>query len=324
MREEVVRKLSEISDEEREILSGEGVDMTLYNRAGGTVLEPGEILKSGHLFGIRTHTRFAAFPRHSHTYVEMVYEVTGSTRHIIDGTERLELRSGSLLLLGRGVEHEIMPAGAGDIAVNFILVPAFFDSAAMSIGGANALSVFLKSNLRQGDSDGAYLVFDVSGDPAIENLLENMVILELEGADFQRQELQRGTLELLMHHLSTRAEKLLISGRRDREQAIVLWALGRIEGDVKCTLSELARERDLTPSTLTRMLKRRTGCSFTELLHTARFNRAVALLTETDLTVADIAFNVGYENTAFFYRRFEEKFGCTPGEYRARGSLAQQ
>lgn len=318
MRPEIIKRLSRISEEEQEILAGESVDMTLYNRTGGTVLEPGKLLEGGRLFGIRTHTRFAPFPRHSHTYVEMVYQVTGSTRHLIDGAEKLELRAGSLLLLGRGVEHEITPAGRDDVAVNFILVPAFFDNAAISIGGSSALSVFLKSNLGLSGSAGAYLVFDISGDDAIGNLLENLVILELEGADPRRQELQRATLELLLRHLSLRAEKLLISGRRDREQAVVLQSLSRIEADVHCTLSDLAREQGLTPSTLTRILKRRTGCSFTELLHTARFNRAVALLGETDLSVADIAYSVGYENTAFFYRRFEKLYGCTPGEYRSR------
>lgn len=318
MRNELIKKLSAVSAEEQSILSGAEVDLKRYNYTGGTVLEPGKLLAGGRLFGIRTHTRFAAFPAHSHTYVEMVYQISGSTRHLIDGRERLELKAGSLLLLGRGVRHEIEPAGERDVAVNFILVPAFFDYAAISIGGSNALAVFLKSNLGLGGSAGAYLVFDVSGDAPIENLLENLVILELEGADPRRQELQRVTLELLMRHLSLKSESLLVSGRRDREQAAVLWALGRIEEDVHCTLSALAAEQNMTPSTLTRLLKRRTGCSFTELLHAARFNRALTLLKTTDLPVTDIVHAVGYENTAFFYRRFKELYGCTPAEYREK------
>lgn len=315
MRKEIVDKLSVISPEERTILEGGDVDLRRYNYTGGTVLEPGKLL-SGRLFGIRTHTRFAAFPEHSHTYVEMIYQITGSTRHLIDGRERLELKAGSLLFLGRGVRHEIESAGEGDIAVNFILVPAFFDTAAISIGGSNALAVFLKNNLGLAASAGAYLVFELSGNIPMENLLENLVILELEGADSRRQELQRITLELLLRQLSLMSEKLLISGRRDREQAVALWALGRIEEDVHCTLGGLASEQNMTPSALTRLLKRLTGCGFTELLHTARFNRALTLLRTTDLPVTDIVHAVGYENTAFFYRRFHEKYGCTPAKFR--------
>ncbi len=317
MREYVLRRLAEISEEEQALLHGAPVDMSQYNRAGEAVMESSKLLPGSKLFGIRTHTRFADFPRHSHSYVEMIYQVSGSTAHVIDGREPLTLEAGNLLLLGRGTEHEIKAAGRDDIAVNFILVPAFFDNAAISIGGSNALSLFLQSNLRRDASPCSHLVYDVAGEPILENLLENLVLLEMDGAPLQRQELQQKTLELLFHHLSGQSAKLVAAGRREREQAIVLSVLSRIESDVQCTLSALAEEHHMEMSSLSRLIRRHTGCTFTELLHTARFNRAVVLLADTDLSVADIAAAVGYENTAFFYRRFAQRFGCTPAEYRA-------
>ena len=317
MREAIVRRLAEITEEEQRILRGAPVDMTDYNRAGDAVMDPSRILPGNRLFGIRTHTRFADFPRHSHSYVEMIYQVRGSTGHVIDGREPLTLEAGSLLLLGRGTEHEIRAAGRDDIAVNFILVPAFFDNAAISIGGSSALSVFLQNNLRRENPVRSHLVYDVSGVAVLENLLENLVLLELEGAPLQRQDLQQRTLELLFHHLSGQSAKLVVRGKREREQAVVLSALSRIESDVQCTLSALAEENGMEISSLSRLIRRHTGCTFTELLHTARFNRAVALLADTDLSVADIAIAVGYENAAFFYRIFAKRFGCTPAEYRA-------
>ncbi len=317
MRESVIQRLAGITEEEQRILRGAPVDMTDYNRAGDAVMDPSRILPGNRLFGIRTHTRFADFPRHSHSYVEMIYQVRGCTSHVIDGREPLTLEAGSLLLLGRGTEHEIRAARRDDIAVNFILVPAFFDNAAISIGGSSALSVFLQNNLRRENPVRSHLVYDVSGVAVLENLLENLVLLELEGAPLQRQDLQQLTLELLFHHLSGQSAKLVVRGKREREQAVVLSALSRIESDVQCTLSALAEENGMEISSLSRLIRRHTGCTFTELLHTARFNRAVALLADTGLSVADIAIAVGYENTAFFYRSFAKRFGCTPAEYRA-------
>lgn len=316
MRESIVRRLAGITQEERDILSGRPVDITYYNRTGEAVMDPAHILPGHKLFGIRTHTRFADFPRHSHSYVEMIYQVRGSTRHTIDGGEALTLSAGSLMLLGRGAQHAIRAAGRDDIAVNFILVPAFFDNAAISIGGSNALSIFLRGNLRRDAPPCSHLVYDVSAAPVAENLLENLVLLELDGAPLQRQELQRKTLELLFHHLSGLSASLVVAGRRDREQAVVLSVLARIESDVQCTLSGLAGEHGMELSALSRLIRRQTGCTFTELLQTARFNRAVSLLAESTLSVADIAAAVGYENTAFFYRSFARRFGCTPAEYR--------
>lgn len=320
MRESIVRQLAKTTEEEQRILDGASVDMTYYNRAGDAVMDPARILPGSKLFGIRTHTRFADFPRHSHSYVEMIYQIQGSTSHVIDGRETLVLNAGSLLLLGRGTEHSIHAAGQKDIAVNFILVPAFFDNAAISIGGSNALSLFLQNNLRREAPPCSHLVYDVSCVPVLENLLENLILLELEGVPLQRQELQQKTLELLLHHLSSQSASLVVTNRQDWEQSVTLSVLSRIESDVQCTLSDLAEEHHMELSALSRLIRRHTGCTFTELLHTARFNRAVTLLSHTTLNVSDIAIAVGYENTAFFYRHFAKRYGCTPAEYRASHS----
>ena len=58
-------------------------------------MEPDRIISGGARFGIRPHTRFVDFPRHSHRYVEMVYQVRGGTRHIINGRAPLTLREGT-------------------------------------------------------------------------------------------------------------------------------------------------------------------------------------------------------------------------------------
>ena len=316
MKRELVEQLARITEEERRILQGRQVDLTLYNAAGAPVMEPERIISGGARFGIRPHTRFVDFPRHSHSYVEMVYQVRGGTRHIINGRAPLTLREGHLLLLGRGAVHEVLAAGEQDLAVNFILIPGFFDSAAISLGSSNALAVFLRDNLAGRRQAAGYLLFDVSGSLLAENLLENLIHGELSGVGT---DIQQMTLELLLRNLSAMSGRLVTETRKEREQAVVLDVLSRIERQTQLNLSEVAQMMGLDVTVLSRMIKRQTGCTFTELLHTARFNRAVGLLRDTDLSVAEIAAAIGYENTAFFYRRFARQYGCTPGEYRKRG-----
>lgn len=314
MRQEILNQLSEITPEEQSILRGEALDFSVYNHLGNAVMEPGTLLPEGELFGIRTHTRFVDFPRHGHQYVEMIYQVQGDTHHIIDGAEKLTLKEGQLLLLSLGTEHEIRAAGASDIAVNFFLIPTFFDNAAISLGDTNALAVFLRANMRIRAKTTGHLLFDVSRSPMTENLLENLILGELEHVGIQ---LQQTTLELLLRHLSGMSQQLVVHTRKEQDQAIVLSILAQIEQRVSVNLSDEAKRLGYDVTVLSRMIRRYTGCTFTELLHTARFNRAVTLLRDTDLSVADIAASIGYENTAFFYRRFFEKFGCTPAEYRS-------
>lgn len=313
MRKFVLEKLSELTEEERLLLKQQPLDMSRYNHTGQAVVEPGKMMPGGEMFGIRPHTRFTDFPRHGHQFVEMVYQVSGVTRHIIGGVTELELKAGQLLFLGRGTEHEIKAAGLKDIAVNFFLIPAFFDSAAISVGGNSALAVFLTGNLSNKNIHSGYLVFDVEDAPMVENLLENLILGQMNRIGTEIQQL---TLELLIQHLSGMSERVVIQNQLDYEQAIVFGILNRIETQMRISLSQEARDLQMDVTTLSRLIQKYTGCSFTELLHTARFNRAIEMLRETNLSVTDIAGAVGYENTAFFYRRFGERYGCTPLEYR--------
>ena len=315
MHAELLKKLAEITPEEEAILRGEPLDWSLYDETGQHRMDPGTLMPGGELFDIRPHTRFVAFPRHGHRYVEMIYQVQGQTVHRINGTQTITLHPGSLLLLSRQTEHEIEAAGREDLAVNFILIPAFFDNAAVRIGESNALSVFLKGNLGRQATMSGHLLYDIAGCIQIENLLENLVAGQYAGTPLAIQQL---TLEILLRQLSGMTENLVVTTRKDQERAAVLSVLGRMEEHVRLNLTDIAGELGMEVSHLSRLIHQQTGCTFTELLQTARFSRAATLLRDTDLSVVSVAAAVGYENTAFFYRNFAARYGCTPGEYRKK------
>ncbi|MBQ1300354.1 MAG: cupin domain-containing protein, partial [Erysipelotrichaceae bacterium] len=97
MNELLLAKLSEITEEEREILNGKkDVNRSLYySDSKKDEIDSSRVLKNGKLIDIRPHTRFIHFPRHTHNYVEFVYMVSGKTTHIIDG-EEITLNEGDL------------------------------------------------------------------------------------------------------------------------------------------------------------------------------------------------------------------------------------
>ena len=57
----------------------------------------------------------------------------GRDHHVVDGRE-LKLKEGELLFLNQHAVQEIQPAGQDDIAVNFIILPEFFDTAFRMMG----------------------------------------------------------------------------------------------------------------------------------------------------------------------------------------------
>lgn len=74
MNDMILRRLSRITDEEREILDGRShIDRSRYMDGTRDVISGDKLLSAGRVITIRPHTRFVAFPEHSHDYVEMVY-----------------------------------------------------------------------------------------------------------------------------------------------------------------------------------------------------------------------------------------------------------
>ena len=77
----------------------------------------------------------------------------------------------------------------------------------------------------------------------------------------------------------------------------------------------VANQMGMSEATLRRKL-RAENTSFSRLLVDVRMCRALTLLQVTDLSVTQIAFEVGYESPSKFSARFRNRFGFCPGQVR--------
>lgn len=80
---------------------------------------------------------------------------------------------------------------------------------------------------------------------------------------------------------------------------------------------EVARHAGISPSHFSRLLKERTGRSFSELLRQCRVDLACDLLCGTEQTLAEIADACGFCDQAHFTRVLQDVKGHTPGQFRA-------
>lgn len=80
---------------------------------------------------------------------------------------------------------------------------------------------------------------------------------------------------------------------------------------------ETARHAGISPSHFSRLLKQRTGRSFTELLRQCRVDLACDLLRGTEQSLAHIADTCGFCDQSYFTRVFQDVKGVTPGQFRA-------
>lgn len=321
MNHELLTKLRKITAEEQAILEGRlDIQKDLYTDKKDFIIDSQFLLSKGKLIDIRPHTRFAHFPKHRHNYVEMVYMCSGSTVHIINDTERIVLSEGDLLFLNQNATQEIEPAKETDIAVNFIILPEFFDQAFTMIEKENVLRDFLISTLSQDTSLTNYLHFQAKDILPVQNLVENMIWSLIEQKSGINT-INQTTMGLLFLNLSAFAENINQNYPNQYEQTLIFAVLKYIEAHYKSgTLAEIADKLNQESYSLSRLLKKHTGCNFKELLQQRKLQQAVYLLRQTPLTVDAILEAVGYENSSYFYRKFKEKYHCSPKEYRCKNN----
>ncbi|BDS09400.1 helix-turn-helix domain-containing protein [Aureispira anguillae] len=82
------------------------------------------------------------------------------------------------------------------------------------------------------------------------------------------------------------------------------------------TVEQLAKEMNLSRNYLGNLLKKETGKSTLEHIHYQIINKAKTLLVNSNDSVAEIAFQLGFEYAQYFSRLFKKKVGVTPSEYR--------
>ncbi len=174
--EELLNILRVISPEEKALLAGNAkIQRGIYMDADSDVIDAKKLLRSGRLIALRPHTRFAHFPEHSHNYIEVVYMCSGSTTQIANG-KQIVLHEGELLFFGQGARQEILPAGEQDIAVNFIILPQFFDKVLEMLDvDKTPLRTFIVDSLGSSGGNTNYLYFQVADVLPVQNLIENLI-----------------------------------------------------------------------------------------------------------------------------------------------------
>lgn len=319
MNEELFRMLKRITPEEKEALSGQkDVQWSIYtDQPQQSVIEHEKLLKNNGLITARKHARFIYFPPHKHNYVEFFYVLSGSVTHRVEG-KTLVVKSGELLFMNQHTEHEILPCGEDDIAINLIIMPAFFEQVREMVGPENILAEFMVNVLQQEESVAQYLYFPVADDFCIQNLAENIVYAILRKQHNEERVLGI-SMGLLFLHLLNAAEQVQISEENTNANMLILAVKKYISDEYRAgTLSELARRTGYSAPALSRLIKKHTGATFKELQTKQRMEQVINLLRDTDLPINEIALSVGYENKSFFYKRFQQEYHMNPGEARQK------
>ena len=265
---------------------------------------------------LQKHNCYTPAFKHFHTYFEAFYVYEGTCQHEIAGNSRM-LRMGDFCIVPPGTTHTISVQDRSIIIVmilssevieNVFKNPAYYKQ--------NPLAEFFMKNIHFA-SDNNYLMFHTGNDQELKEIIIQMMLESInkyqEYDAILYSQFAIFFAKLIRYYEGTIETPLTNSRNSELAYSIVTYIQ---ENHDHVTLEDVASYFNYTPEYTSRLIKKITGDTFMNLLTNSRMKHAVSLLQSTRLSVAQIANQVGYENTENFIRTFRKKYNMTPSAYR--------
>jgi two-component system, response regulator YesN len=140
--------------------------------------------------------------------------------------------------------------------------------------------------------------------PLMEQMSANRTVEDMEGWFIEK--LILPVIELLEERRSSQFQKI--------SDAVI--GMIHQDFDTDLTLELCASRIDYHPHYVSKVFRQETGVNFSEYLLKHRLQMAKRWLTETDMTITEMAEKLKYTNPTNFIRYFRKIEGITPGQYR--------
>ena len=129
----------------------------------------------------------------------------------------------------------------------------------------------------------------------------------------------------ILHDLSTSGNMKTLSDLSFRNTETISYNSRRVDRimtylngnfDKNITLADGARIAAMSEVAFSRFFKLRTGKTFVDTLNEIRLGNASRMLIDTTQSIAEVAYQCGFNNISNFNRIFKKKKDCTPGAFR--------
>ena len=157
-------------------------------------------------------------------------------------------------------------------------------------------------------------------DPALEQELYSL-LLELGRSDAATSYMRKGLLIRIFRTICTHYEFAQTREQKKTMQWLIYEdVMDYIQSHLsEITIHDLSEKFHFQEDYFNRLIKKRTGLTYSAYVRKLRLEKAAHLLLHTNDSVEEIAATIGYQNRGFFYRIFEQSYGMTPAEYRRNG-----
>jgi len=147
------------------------------------------------------------------------------------------------------------------------------------------------------------------------NQPNNYIVINKEALTLPCRSHCAATFELLKRQADSQLEKMQL-GLSFQEK--VSQVIGPLLTNNTPTLAQVAEQLNMAPWTVRRKLVAE-GSSFQQTLNSTRKDLSISYITDTALTLGEVAYLLGFASPAAFQRAFKRWTGKAPGQFRSIG-----
>ena len=242
-----------------------------------------------------SHKRFVGdSAAHGHDFFEIEMILDGSGTYVIDGV-RHPIKPNMLFLMTPIQTHSVIDANMEVITVMF-----------------------------QCEYDGEFFFFPIMNgtNTPVYHLSENesrflsSLLFEIVAAQKKNIPYSMLLLRCVLHKLSDCTPIRQEAALPSYIQHSILYILENFRSGI--TLEDVAAHLGLSKVYFSEYFSKHMGVNFKTYLDDIRFSYVEKMLTFTNLSISEIHERAGFRDYANFARRFKQKYGLSPGEYRKK------
>ena len=246
-------------------------------------------------------------PKHKHeTYSEIMYICSGEHVFYIDNV-KYTAKEGDIVIFNKGIYHEeyynsvsgfeMFYCGIGNVSLegfnDLWVIPSDIKPVFSALSYMDRIRSLMAELYQEGCSRAT------GYDHICNNLLANLIVLIVRIIN-EQYNILRPSSNISQSLILTKKIKEYINSNYSR----------------RLSLDRLAAELHVSLYYLAHVFKKETGNTPIQYYISRRIDEAKRLLMSTEMSVHEIAFNIGYENPNHFYLPFKKATGYTPEEYR--------
>lgn len=291
------------------------IDETLPQRLGELIYLDVQGVNDAKGIGTVIHHRYTPAILHVHDFAELTYVYTGKCKQTID-MEVISLKKGDICIIAPDVEHSL------EVYDNSILFKTLIRKSALDeisfnfLDSKNIISEYIHSIVHSYEGYD-YLIFKTSNDAVIRNKFLFMLQESLSKDRFHHQMITN-TMMLVFGFLIRNYENTVqLPKSKNKSDTSRYEIMKMIQEDyINITLDDIADRLNFSRDYTSRYIKKITGKNLSDIQKFIKLEKSKTLLKNTNMTISDISFKIGFNSTEYFIRSFKSSYNQTPSQFR--------